>query len=68
MSSNFGYTLEVTAHWISSYFLGDDMRLPASPEEALAATERDAAWLRQRYPSVPTAINGSHTSYVEFWT
>ncbi|KAI0711022.1 FAD/NAD(P)-binding domain-containing protein [Cerioporus squamosus] len=68
MSSNFGYTLEVTSHWISSYFLGDDMRLPASPEDALAATERDAAWLRQRYPCVPTALSASHTSYVGFWT
>nr|VWO99039.1 14-alpha sterol demethylase Cyp51A (EC [Ganoderma boninense] len=69
VSPNFGYTTEVTSHWISSYFLSDaTLRLPATPEDALAATERDAAWLRARYPQIPTALNNSHTSYLAFWS
>ncbi|EJF61517.1 FAD/NAD(P)-binding domain-containing protein [Dichomitus squalens LYAD-421 SS1] len=69
LSPNFGYTTEVTAHWISSYFLGDRfLRLPATSEEALALTEREAAWLRTRYPQIPTALNNSHTSYLAFWS
>ncbi|TBU39199.1 hypothetical protein BD309DRAFT_454467 [Dichomitus squalens] len=69
VSPNFGYTTEVTSHWISSYFLGDHfLRLPKIPEEAFASTERDAAWLRARYPQIPTALNNSHTSYLAFWS
>ncbi|KAI0758131.1 FAD/NAD(P)-binding domain-containing protein [Fomes fomentarius] len=67
-SANYGYTTEVAAHWISSYFLGDEMRIPATPEAALAETERHAAWLRQRYPQIPTALRGSHMSYLAFWS
>ncbi|EJF62217.1 hypothetical protein DICSQDRAFT_169248 [Dichomitus squalens LYAD-421 SS1] len=69
VSPNFGYTTEVTSHWISSYILGDHfLRLPKIPEEAFASTERDAAWLRARYPQIPTALNNSHTSYLAFWS
>ncbi|EIW61544.1 FAD/NAD-P-binding domain-containing protein [Trametes versicolor FP-101664 SS1] len=68
VSPNNGYTLEVASHWISSYFLGDEMRLPETPEAALAETDRAAAWLRTRYPEVPTALNSSHTGYLAFWT
>ncbi|KAI8989847.1 FAD/NAD(P)-binding domain-containing protein [Trametes punicea] len=68
VSPNNGYTLEVASHWISSYFLGDDMRIPETPEEAFAETERVAAWLKRRYPEIPTALNSSHTGNVAFWT
>ncbi|KAI1795061.1 FAD/NAD(P)-binding domain-containing protein [Ganoderma leucocontextum] len=68
VSPHFGYTCEVAAHWISSYFLHDELRLPATPEAALEETERHAAWLRARYPQIPTALNGSHASYLAFWT
>ncbi|KAI9057639.1 FAD/NAD-P-binding domain-containing protein [Trametes sanguinea] len=66
ISVNNGYSGEVTAHWISSYFLGDPMRLPGSIEEALAATEREAAWLKRRYPQTPTALNPSYTAILPF--
>ena len=59
--------LEVGSHWISSYFLGDAMRLPATPKAALDETERQAAWLRHRYPQVAPVANGSHTSNIGFW-
>ncbi|OSD04414.1 FAD/NAD-P-binding domain-containing protein [Trametes coccinea BRFM310] len=66
ISVNNGYSGEVTAHWISSYFLRDPMRLPGSIEEALVATEREAAWLKRRYPQIPTALNGSYTAILPF--
>ncbi|KAI9057640.1 FAD/NAD-P-binding domain-containing protein [Trametes sanguinea] len=66
ISMNNGYTAEVVAHWISSYFLGDPMRLPESTEAALEATEREAAWLKQRHPQTPTALNPSYTAYLSF--
>ncbi|KAM5542339.1 hypothetical protein V8D89_003798 [Ganoderma adspersum] len=66
-STHFGYMLEVSSHWISSYFLGDDMRLPATPEAALEETERQSAWLRHRYPQVSPTANSSHTSNIGFW-
>ncbi|KAI0355439.1 FAD/NAD-P-binding domain-containing protein [Trametes cingulata] len=68
ISTNNGYVVEVASHWISSYFLGDDMRLPKTPAAALAETERAAAWLRTRHPEIPTALNPSVTAYVAFWT
>ncbi|KAI0686660.1 FAD/NAD-P-binding domain-containing protein [Cerioporus squamosus] len=68
VSPNYGYTIEITSHWISSYFLGDDMRLPATPQDALAESQRCAAWLKVRYPQIPTALNASHTSYLAFWS
>ncbi|TBU39196.1 FAD/NAD(P)-binding domain-containing protein [Dichomitus squalens] len=66
-STHFGYMLEVGSHWISSYFLEDDMRLPATSEVALEETERQAAWLRHRYPQVAPTANSSHTSNIGFW-
>ena len=66
-STHFGYMLEVGSHWISSYFLGDDMRLPTTPEAALEETERQSAWLRHRYPQVSPTANTSHTSNIGFW-
>ncbi|KAI0650878.1 FAD/NAD-P-binding domain-containing protein [Trametes meyenii] len=68
VSPNNGYTVEVASHWISSYFLGDRMRIPMTPETAFAETERAAAWLKRRYPEIPTALNVSHTGYLAFWT
>ncbi|KAJ7476126.1 FAD/NAD-P-binding domain-containing protein [Mycena latifolia] len=68
VSVNDGYSFEVTAHWISSYFLGDKMKLPTTPEEASAHTERDARWLRKRYPDTNLSLNEAHTSYAAFFT
>ncbi|KAJ7245011.1 hypothetical protein B0H12DRAFT_1235946 [Mycena haematopus] len=47
---NVGYTWEVVAHWISAYFLADEMNIPKTPEEAYEQTERQAAWIRKRHP------------------
>ncbi|CDO75210.1 hypothetical protein BN946_scf184794.g17 [Trametes cinnabarina] len=66
ISMNNGYTAEVVAHWISSYFMEDPMRLPENTEAALAATEREAAWLKQRHPQTPTALKPSYTAYLSF--
>ncbi len=44
------------------------MRLPGSTQEALAAAEREAAWLKQRYPQVPTALNPSYAGFLTFLT
>ncbi|KAK7048544.1 FAD /NAD-P-binding domain-containing protein [Favolaschia claudopus] len=49
-TANVGYSCEVQAHWISSYFLGDQMSIPKTPEEAYERAERDAAWVRKRHP------------------
>ncbi|KAH9853083.1 FAD/NAD-P-binding domain-containing protein [Lenzites betulinus] len=68
VATNTGYVIEVSSHWISSYFLGDKMRIPQTPEAALAAAERDAAWLKRRYPEIPAALHPNHTGYVAFWT
>ncbi|KAJ7784353.1 FAD/NAD-P-binding domain-containing protein [Mycena metata] len=67
-TTNAGYTWEVVAHWISSYFLGDKMALPATPEEAYAHTERNAVWIRKRFPDALVKINESFNSVVPFWT
>ena len=50
--TNFSYTAEVAAHWISSYFQGDKALRVPSPEEATAQAEEHAAWLRIRYPYI----------------
>ncbi|KAF7365012.1 FAD /NAD-P-binding domain-containingprotein [Mycena venus] len=68
-STNVGYTGEVTAHWISSYFLGDEMAyIPRTPEEAYEHTERDAAWIRRRHPDALLRVNESYSSFIAFWT
>ncbi|KAJ7158509.1 FAD/NAD-P-binding domain-containing protein [Mycena filopes] len=67
-SVNDGYSFEVMAHWISSYFLGDKMKLPSTAEEALVRTERDAMWLRKRFPDTNLSANEAHTSYTVFFT
>ncbi|KDR77612.1 hypothetical protein GALMADRAFT_245759 [Galerina marginata CBS 339.88] len=67
-SANFGYTLEVAAHWISSYFRGDPMRLPSSPKEAIADAEIRSAWMRRRYPNMLSWVNESYSCTLDFWT
>ncbi|KAH7883153.1 FAD/NAD-P-binding domain-containing protein [Phlebopus sp. FC_14] len=67
-TTNNGYGFEVTAHWISSYFLGDKMRLPSTVEEALAETELKAAWMRKRFPDMLLWINESYSSGLAFWS
>ncbi|KAJ6569445.1 FAD/NAD-P-binding domain-containing protein [Mycena capillaripes] len=68
LAVNDGYTFEVISHWISSYFLGDKMKLPKTPEEAVKHTERDALWLRKRYPNLDLSLNEAHSSFSVFWT
>ncbi|KAJ7644895.1 FAD/NAD-P-binding domain-containing protein [Roridomyces roridus] len=65
LSTNVGYTWEVAAHWISSYFLGDEMKLPANPEEALKRAERDSMWLRRRHPELDSLGNEAFTRFCE---
>ncbi|KZT64199.1 FAD/NAD(P)-binding domain-containing protein [Daedalea quercina L-15889] len=68
-TTNNGYVFEVTAHWISSYFLGDGfLRLSSSTEEAVAWTDQNAAWLRKRYPDTLTYANESYSADVAFWS
>ncbi|KAH0584375.1 hypothetical protein H2248_009914 [Termitomyces sp. 'cryptogamus'] len=67
-TTNNGYTFEVSAHWISSYFLGDRMRLPSTAEEALASAERNSAWMRKRFPTMLPWVNESYSSNLAFWT
>ncbi|KAJ7486161.1 FAD/NAD-P-binding domain-containing protein [Mycena galericulata] len=68
LATNDGYSFEVIAHWISSYFLGDKMKLPKTAEEALKHTERDAMWLRKRHPDLDLSLNEACTSFSAFWT
>ncbi|KAI9571710.1 FAD/NAD-P-binding domain-containing protein [Boletus coccyginus] len=65
-TTNNGYGFEVTAHWISSYFLGDKMHLPSTIEQALAEAERKAAWMRKRYPEMLMWVNESYSSGLAF--
>ncbi|KAI3604820.1 FAD /NAD-P-binding domain-containingprotein [Moniliophthora roreri] len=67
-STNNGYTFEVMAHWISSYFLKDDMKIPKSPEEAHKEAEREARWMRRRHPDQLLWVNESYSSGLKFWT
>ncbi|KAG5354248.1 hypothetical protein C0989_003761 [Termitomyces sp. Mn162] len=62
-TTNNGYTFEVSAHWISSYFLGDRMRLPSTAEEALASAERNSAWMRKRFPTMLPWCSAAKTDY-----
>ncbi|KAF9444652.1 FAD/NAD(P)-binding domain-containing protein [Macrolepiota fuliginosa MF-IS2] len=67
-TSNVGYTSEVAAHWISSYFQNDPMRLPGTVEEALAEAERGAAWMRRRFPDMLSWVNESYSCSLDFFT
>ncbi|KAJ6507903.1 FAD/NAD-P-binding domain-containing protein [Mycena vitilis] len=68
LTTNDGYSFEVMAHWISSYFLGDKMKVPSTPDEALAHTERDATWLCKRFPDTNLSANEAHTSFAVFFS
>ncbi|KAK0211195.1 FAD/NAD-P-binding domain-containing protein [Desarmillaria ectypa] len=65
-TTNNGYAFEVMSHWISSYFLNDAMRLPSSPEEALRHADRNAKWMRKRFPDQLLWLNESYSSAVYF--
>jgi dimethylaniline monooxygenase (N-oxide forming) len=67
-SANFGYSCEVAAHWISSYFQNDKMRLPTSVEEAIAEGETLYAWMKARFPDMLSWVNESQSANLEFWT
>ncbi|KAF8162699.1 hypothetical protein B0H34DRAFT_650867 [Crassisporium funariophilum] len=66
-AANFTHTTEVAAHWISSYFQGDDMRLPGV-EDALKDAEEHAAWTAVRFPDTKIWKNPSSTANVHFFT
>ncbi|KZO93494.1 FAD/NAD-P-binding domain-containing protein [Calocera viscosa TUFC12733] len=65
-TANNGYVFESCAHWISSYFLGDQMRLPC-PENAMAITDKNAAWMRKRHPDMLLWANESYAASISFW-
>ncbi|KAF8529707.1 FAD/NAD-P-binding domain-containing protein [Hysterangium stoloniferum] len=66
-TTNPGYFCEVTAHWISSYFLNDPMRLPRTPEEACEYAERNSVWLHKRFPGELLGTNESYSSNLTLW-
>jgi hypothetical protein len=66
-TANIGYTNEVAAHWISSYFLDDPMRLPDTVEEAMVKAEQGAAWMKARYPGMGSWVNASYMGSLDFW-
>ncbi|KAJ3529431.1 hypothetical protein NM688_g7855 [Phlebia brevispora] len=67
-TTNNGYTFEVIAHWISSYFRNDPfLHLPSSPEEATQLADQHTAWLRRRYPGMLGWINESIAGDLAFW-
>ena len=66
-SANFGYSCEVAAHWISSYFQNDKMRLPSSAEEAIAESETRSAWMKARFPDMLSWVNESLSTNLDFW-
>ena len=67
-TANPGYSFEVAAHWISSYFQNDNMRLPFSAEEAIAEAEMRSAWMKTRYPNMLAWANESYSGNLDLWT
>ncbi|KAF9035558.1 hypothetical protein BJ165DRAFT_1533546 [Panaeolus papilionaceus] len=67
-TANAGYTNEVAAHWISSYFRGDSMRLPRRVDDAMQEAEAQAKWMKTRYPDSLSWINDSYSTTLDFWT
>ncbi|KAJ3512117.1 hypothetical protein NLJ89_g3713 [Agrocybe chaxingu] len=67
-SANPGYTYEVVAHWIASYFREDKMRLPSSTEEAIVLAEERSAWMKARFPNMLGWVNESYSGSYDFWT
>ena len=67
-TTNNGYAFEVIAHWISSYFRRDPfLHLPKTVPEAVSLADRNAAWLRRRYPGMWGWVNESYSADVAFW-
>ena len=67
-TTNNGYVFEVAAHWISSYFLGDSfLQLPPTPADAMVWADRNAVWLRKRYPGTFAYANESWSGDLAFW-
>lgn len=65
MSTNNGYTFEVVAHWIASYFRGDPSfmkRLPQTVAEAEYEAELQNAWLRKRFPGMFGWLSESYSA------
>ncbi|KAI0051981.1 FAD/NAD-P-binding domain-containing protein [Auriscalpium vulgare] len=58
---------EVSAHWISAYFLRDALLLPSTMEQALEHGERQAQWMRQRYPGLLNSLNESYSTMAAVW-
>ncbi|KAJ3512120.1 hypothetical protein NLJ89_g3707 [Agrocybe chaxingu] len=67
-TANPGYTNEVVAHWIASYFRGDKMHLPSSTEEAIAKAEEKAHWMKVRFPDMISWMNESYSTSFDFWS
>lgn len=67
-SSNIGYTNEVVAHWTASYFRGDKMKLPDSPQEAITQAEQSSLWMKVRYPDALAWVNESYSGSLDFFT
>ncbi|KIY47180.1 FAD/NAD(P)-binding domain-containing protein [Fistulina hepatica ATCC 64428] len=66
-STNNGYSWEVAAHWISSYFLRDPfLRIPPS-KEASTEAEREGEWMRRRFPETLRWVNESYSAGIAFW-
>lgn len=68
MSANNGYTFEVAAHWIASYFRKDSfLDIPGSAGEAIMKTERHNAFIRQRFPGLHGTLSESYSGDVAFF-
>ena len=67
-TANPGYTNEVAAHWIASYFRGDKMRLPSSTQEAFKQAEQRSTWMKIRFPDMVSWANESYSTSLDFWT
>ncbi|CCM04115.1 uncharacterized protein FIBRA_06275 [Fibroporia radiculosa] len=67
-TTNNGYSYEVASHWIASYLRGDKfLKLPDTPEAALAWSRDNAAWLRKRHPHALLSANASFSGDFAFW-
>jgi hypothetical protein len=44
------------------------MRLPSTAEDALAETDRNAAWMRRRFPDMLLWVNESYSGGLAFWS
>ncbi|KAF7299668.1 FAD/NAD(P)-binding domain-containing protein [Mycena chlorophos] len=68
-TTNVGYTFEVTSHWISSYFLGDETLMQNIPRGADLEThaKRKLGWMQLRYPDDALSMSESCGSFIAFW-